>query len=557
MGLNNKYVQPIRVKLKSFIASIVKNGFENGSDKFSTGLFLRKMFQQHFALFLYFLICFFSFIDFVCEYSFGAVLLFLIFCISVWLCTSAWERRFAAFSLVLLTILDYHFAQHYNRVLHEVGNQALVALHITDPDEITTYLRTFLPSEVILYAVLILALILLFFVKIPERLFKSGFGRILPLALFLFGFWYNVVLPYNDFLTDWREKGMLLQERAKFSFHAEDKRPGIPQQIFLIIGETHRHDHFDLLTNKKFAPVLHQLRAKGKLLILDDIITCYQTTFFSVASLLTRRGTDNQKRFYAEKGLIDLYKEAGYHTIFITYCRGSLENDVYNITLRAADEYINYRDYGRDRLDRLMIPICQKISQDPTHKKLLVVIKMIGAHFYYQDRYTKETMLYHPSFPPEFHSQSYDISMKEKICNSYKNAVLESSVFLNGIADVVAKSAKPSMIFFISDHGCTNYDDGKNPFIGGARENYHVPCFFYFNDSFLKILPEKDYANLKKNAGASITNSWMFDTMVSLSGINYPSRRPSMDLTSPSFKDIENRMVWQWNDRVPYNSLKR
>ena len=145
--------------------------------------------------------------------------------------------------------------------------------------------------------------------------------------------------------------------------------------------------------------------------------------------------------------------------------------------------------------------------------------------------------------------------MKEKICNSYKNAVLESSVCLNGIAEIVSKSAKASMMLFISDHGCTNYDDGRNPFIGGAPENYHIPCFFYFNDVFLKLLPRTAYDNLRKNTDASITNSYIFDTIVSLCGIDYPARRLSLDLTSSSFREVRDRYVWLWNSRVPYSTL--
>jgi len=550
----NSFRRP-RLIFKRLFSDLMREGREPGSDKFSLPLFFRKTVRKHFSLLLYFLICLVAFICFCGEYSFGANLLFIVFCVGCWTCTAPWERRIAASSLVLLTILDNHFNLHYRKVFHEIGNQALVALQITDRDEVISYLRGLFTSEVILYAVLLAALASLFFVRMPERICRSRYARIIPLAIFIFGISYNIILPYKGFVTEWREKGALLQKRANFSFHAEDKRPGIPQHIFFVIGETHRHDHMDLLTTERFAPVLHRLKSEGNLLTLDDIITCYQTTYFSVSSLLTRRETDDQKRFFSEKGLIDLYKEAGYHTIFITYYQASLENDIYNITLRAADEHINYRNYGNSRLDRLMLPVCRKISRDHADEKLLVVIKMIGAHFYYQDRHTCETMLYLPAFAPQSDVKNYDISMKEKIRNSYKNAVLESSVCLNGIAEIVSSSQTPAMMFFISDHGATNYDDGKNPFIGDAPENFHIPCFFYFNDGFMKLLPESEYANLKHNADAPVTNSYIFDTVVSLSGIHYPSRRPAMDLTSPSFIAPKERHVWLWNSRVPYDTL--
>ena len=120
----------------SFLASLLEEGRASGSGKFSIWRFCRSMVRKHSSFLLYALICILAFIIFNGEYSFGAGLLFLVFCISGWVCTAPWEKRLAASSLVLLTILDYHFSMHYRRVFHEIGNQALVALQITDKDEV-------------------------------------------------------------------------------------------------------------------------------------------------------------------------------------------------------------------------------------------------------------------------------------------------------------------------------------------------------------------------------------------------------------------------------------
>lgn len=509
-------------------------------------------------LLLYATICGFSFFLLQKRYSLGANLLFICLYITGWLFSNYVEKAIYVFFLISITILDYHFYTHYHARFQEVGKQALVSLQITDKDEVISYILGLHTFEVILYVFFFLALLSILFLRLRyHRISFPKYLRIVPLLILAVGLYFQAVIPLHDFLIDWKEMSTLYKTRAEFQFNAKDERPDIPQHVFLVVGETHRQDHFDLLVDKEFAPFLHELNENSKLLSLDDVISCYQTTYFSLFSLLTRRPTDNQKIFFQEKGILDLFHEAGYTTIYMTYNEQSLENDGFNAALKVADKHIDYRHYGKGRLDRLMIPICKDLSETYKDQKTLVVIKMIGAHFFYQDRYTEETRRYNPSFAPHEKVRYYDISMKEKIDNTYKNAVLESAVCLNGISEVVAKSQTPSMFFFISDHGATNYDDGENDFIGCAEQNYHIPAFFYFNDAFEKNIPGEKLDNLKKNANSSITNSYIFDTLVSIAGISYPDHRGAMDLTSSEFKENKDRHIWKWNEYLSYGDLKK
>ncbi|MBR4896832.1 MAG: hypothetical protein IKZ41_10400, partial [Clostridia bacterium] len=213
MKKNGQYFRRMHLLLRRNFLSTIREGKKNSAEKFSPWLFFRKTISKHFSLFLYFLICLLSFIAFCDEYPWEANLLFIVFCVSGWMCTAPWEKKTIASSLIFLSVLDYHFSVHYGRVFYEIGSQALVALHITDGDEITAYLRGLFPSEVIFYILLVLSLIVFLCVKTLNGICKGLYGRVLPYAIFLFGFYHIIILPYKDFAADWKEKGSILRKR--------------------------------------------------------------------------------------------------------------------------------------------------------------------------------------------------------------------------------------------------------------------------------------------------------------------------------------------------------
>ena len=109
---------------------------------------------------------------------------------------------------------------------------------------------------------------------------------------------------------------------------------------------------------------------------------------------------------------------------------------------------------------------------------------------------------------------------------------------------------------FLSDHGVINYDDGKNPFFGAAKSNFHIPCFIYGNDAFRRQLPAEKSRALISHQKMPATNSYIFETMASLAGIEYPERREALDLSSPKAIPAENRPVWVWKKKLLYDDMK-
>ena len=75
------------------------------------------------------------------------------------------------------------------------------------------------------------------------------------------------------------------------------------------------------------------------------------------------------------------------------------------------------------------------------------------------------------------------------------------------------------------------------------------------NDDFRDNLSHEVKDTLRKNRFLPVGNDYVFDTFVTLAGIDYPGKRKAYDLTSPEVQPVENRKVWVWKHQIPYDSL--
>ncbi len=462
--------------------------------------------------------------------------------------------------IVLLGIfccVERHFILHYGDGFREIGTQALLTMHITDSDEILSYLSMLKIVEFFHPIIFLTVLVVVLHWKsepLAGRLRKSAilFSFSFFLAMLFFICWR----PVCDYLKDWKNLKAFLVRREQFRFQAQDLKPEEKSVYFLVIGESHRKNEFDeIVLEKGAAPLLSQARRENTLWEFDDMISYYQQTWFSVFTLLSRRGGGDQTIFFPEKGLFSLFREAGYKVYYITYQRKGLSATGYDNIVNEANVYINHRDSSFRRFDDGMLPVVDRILRSD-EKKVLIVIKMVGCHFNYHDRFPDEEkfQLYQPCYN-EHNFSGYRIEDKKILQNTYYNAMYFSGKFLNGVAERCAKLTCPSMMLFVSDHGVINYDDGKNPFFGAARSNYHIPCIIFMNDDFRDNLSHEVKDTLRKNRFLPVGNDYVFDTFVTLAGIDYPGKRKAYDLTSPEVQPVENRKVWVWKHQIPYDSL--
>jgi glucan phosphoethanolaminetransferase (alkaline phosphatase superfamily) len=270
----------------------------------------------------------------------------------------------------------------------------------------------------------------------------------------------------------------------------------------------------------------------------------YYTTG-SVPLVLTRKPVDCETRFYDEKSIISAFREAGYATWSISYTKKTQpEDDAMNLIFLEADQYINHTETSGTFDDIGMLPYIKKILADDSKNKKLIVIKMIGAHYLYEERYPKDFELYKPSYKSVYNQgeAANDLTLLK---NSYKNAVAYSANFIDQLAGLVYQYPEPALMSFISDHGTSLAEDpGGGKYVGRAKGAYHIAFFITGNQLFWDNTSQQTKENLLKRRHAALTQEYFLETYLSLSGIKYFDPRPRFNIAGNGFEAAQNRLVW-------------
>ena len=111
--------------------------------------------------------------------------------------------------------------------------------------------------------------------------------------------------------VEYKETSKDFRFYAKCSF--EDKEP---ETLVLVIGETARADNFQLYGyGRETNPLLSKTDG---LSVFRHVLSQSNTTHKSVPMLLAAASAENHARLYREKSLITAFREAGFHTSFIS-----------------------------------------------------------------------------------------------------------------------------------------------------------------------------------------------------------------------------------------------
>lgn len=509
------------------------------------------------------------------EWYFHLPLLFSGIC-AVW----AAHYRLRIVFLVLLGIItcfERHLIIHYSSVFSAIGSQVLITLQITDPDEITAYFKLFRPIEYVLPLLFAAGCAVEFWQKRPPL--SQGIPaldrkevRCAVLVLSLTGLLWSISIefapPFVEYIRTWKKEKNFYQQRAAFRFNArsQDRKP---VTTVLIIGESHRKDALDrfVFGPDSHAPFLKKVSQQGLVWHFDNMITPYQQTFFSVFTLLTRRGNDGHNLLWPENGLFGLFNEAGYQTVFLTYQNTSPKLTGYNFAVNEANVYINHRNFSGTKFDHGMLRPLKEIMERKKYlpekemnaaaekKNLFIIAKMVGVHFHYTSRYPKSYALYKPCYSEKLKRSEYSLKDKVLLDNTYFNAMAYSADFLDKAARQIDEHPEPAVMIFVSDHGIINFDDKENVFFGAAKSNFHIPCFIYGNAPYRAQLSAEMIKNMKKNRALSVTNSYLFDTVATLSNVTYPGKRAEMDLTSDRVQPVSPRDVWVVKTKRKFEEL--
>lgn len=324
-----------------------------------------------------------------------------------------------------------------------------------------------------------------------------------------------------------------LENSRDFRFEATcQDADTIPQVLVLVIGETSRAANWQIMGYER--ETNPQLSKTPGIIAYHDCLTQSNATHKSVPIILSHATAEDFPVLYHSKGLLAAFREAGYHTTFVS---NEPRNHSFNDHLaEQADTAIFLRDkISGDPKDTLLLPyVSEALALDRKYPHQLIVLHSYGSHSTYSDRYEDYQSHFHPDNVVKATAGCRDI-----LINAYDNTIRLTDHFLARIIDMLNQSGRPSALVYTSDHGEDIYDDERNLYLHASPwpsyYQLHTPLVFWFSQGYRQLYPQR--TNLvAEHRKDPVQSDCIFPTMLTLGGIHTKINQDTLSLASPDYR---------------------
>lgn len=390
---------------------------------------------------------------------------------------------------------------------------------------------------------------------------------------------YPVNICYNLYLAFERNAASENYREASrdFKFDARSEHSATAPEVYvMVVGETARAHNFSLYGYPRNTNPL--LSKTPGIKAFPNVTTQSNTTHKSVPMLLSAASAEDFERLFHEKGILAAFKEAGFHTVFIS---NQLPNHSFIDFLgEQADEhyFLKKEDasqgnhYDEDLLQKLdeILPLADASSSAHYHyryRKLFVVLHSYGSHFNYQERYPRSFAYFKPDSRSEAKSEN-----RRDLLNAYDNTIRYTDYILHGIIEHLQKwegvqtktdgvyDQPTSGMLYTSDHGENIFDDNRKLFLHAAPKasdyELHVPFIIWTSDGFSKQYPDILKA-LGENRSKQVQSSLSaFHTMLGIGGIQTRYRLDEYSVASGKYHPTKLLYLDDHDEAIPQEDAK-
>ena len=390
---------------------------------------------------------------------------------------------------------------------------------------------------------------------------------------------YPVNVCYNLYLAFERNAASENYREASrdFKFDARSEHSATAPEVYvMVVGETARAHNFSLYGYPRNTNPL--LSKTPGIKAFPNVTTQSNTTHKSVPMLLSAASAEDFERLFHEKGILAAFKEAGFHTVFIS---NQLPNHSFIDFLgEQADEhyFLKKEDasqgnhYDEDLLQKLdeILPLADASSSAHYHyryRKLFVVLHTYGSHFNYQERYPSSFAYFKPDSRSEAKPEN-----RRDLLNAYDNTIRYTDYILHGIIERLQKwegiqtktdgvYGQPiSAMLYTSDHGENIFDDERCLFLHAAPKasdyELHVPFIIWTSEGFSKQYPDILKA-LGENRSKQVQSSLSaFHTMLGIGGIQTHYRQDEYSVASDKYHPVKLLYLDDHDEAIPQEDAK-
>ena len=390
---------------------------------------------------------------------------------------------------------------------------------------------------------------------------------------------YPVNICYNLYLAFERNAASENYREASrdFKFDARSEHSATAPEVYvMVVGETARAHNFSLYGYPRNTNPL--LSKTPGIKAFPNVTTQSNTTHKSVPMLLSAASAEDFERLFHEKGILAAFKEAGFHTVFIS---NQLPNHSFIDFLgEQADEHyflkkeeaLQGNHYDEDLLQKLdeILPKADASSSAHYHyryRKLFVVLHSYGSHFNYQERYPRSFAYFKPDSRSEAKSEN-----RRDLLNAYDNTIRYTDYILHGIIERLQKwegvqtktdgvyDQPTSAMLYTSDHGENIFDDERSLFLHAAPKasdyELHVPFIIWTSEGFSKQYPDILKA-LGENRSKQVQSSLSaFHTMLGIGGIQTRYRKDEYSVASDKYHPLKLLYLDDHDEAIPQEDAK-
>lgn len=374
---------------------------------------------------------------------------------------------------------------------------------------------------------------------------------------------YPVNAFYNLYLAVKRNNASIHYKdaSANFRFEAQATHPEDSCEVYvMVIGETARAMNFSLYGYQR--DTNPRLSTTTGLVTFSDVTTQSNTTHKSVPMLLSQASATDFERLFHEKGILQAYREAGFHTVFLSNQRPN--HSFIDFLGEQADQWLflktgDANQAGRELAgatskdgnyyDADLLPILDKILNQK-RKKEFIVLHTYGSHFNYMERYPREMA----HFLPDTHCEAKQENRPDLI-NAYDNTIRYTDFVLSGVIERLRKHGGMSAMLYTSDHGENIFDDAHKLFLHASPRaseyELRVPFLVWTSQSFRQLLPEVSRALSANSHKQAQSSRSAFHTMLNIGGISTRYLQTHMSLASMQYQPAPLLYLNDHNEAIP------
>ena len=322
----------------------------------------------------------------------------------------------------------------------------------------------------------------------------------------------------------------------------------VPETVVLVIGETSRADNWQLYGYAR--PTNPVLSRTSGLTVFTDYMSESNTTHKSVPILLSLAEANDYEILYRTKGIMQAYREAGYHTVFLS--NQQRNHSFIDFLGEQADDCLFLRDSRSDNVfdTDLLQPFQQRLEKH-RGERLFVVLHTYGSHFSYVDRY--------PASMRTFGSDKYDgakARYRQQLINAYDNSIRQTDHLLGLVTQALTARGGSAAMMYTSDHGEDIFDDARHLFLHASPFpsfwQLHVPLIVWTSADYRQR--HADIVScLDANRHRKAESNSVFHTLLAMGGVETSYRNDALSLASPVFASHPRLFIDDHNEPRLYH----